>query len=104
MIHNKRHEAAVSSKPPYHRDDSAAARGWPPYRRGHAGHVTLPQEQLGRQRRIFTSRKTKIATSPFIYWDMLVFMPEKLGNLQPKMRIGAAGGAAGPRVKKDLTL
>ena len=24
----------------------------------------------------------KIATSPFVYWGVVVFMPEKLGNLQ----------------------
>ena len=24
----------------------------------------------------------KIATSPFVYWGVAVFMPEKLGNLQ----------------------
>jgi len=24
----------------------------------------------------------KIATSPFVYWGVSVFMPEKLGNLQ----------------------
>jgi len=26
----------------------------------------------------------KIATSPFVYWGVAVFMPEKLGNLQAK--------------------
>jgi hypothetical protein len=32
--------------------------------------------------RIFTCRKMKIATSPFVYRGAHVFMPEKLGNLQ----------------------
>ena len=32
--------------------------------------------------RIFTYRKMKIATSPFVYRGAHVFMPEKLGNLQ----------------------
>ena len=34
--------------------------------------------------RIFTYRKMKIATSPFVYRGAHVFMPEKLGNLQGK--------------------
>jgi hypothetical protein len=25
----------------------------------------------------------KIATSPFVYWGVAFFMPEKVGNLQP---------------------
>ena len=28
----------------------------------------------------------KIATSPFVYWGVAVFMPEKVGNLQEKRR------------------
>ena len=33
--------------------------------------------------RIFTYRKMKITTSPFVYRGVAVFMPEKVGNLQP---------------------
>ena len=32
--------------------------------------------------RIFTYRKMKITTSPFVYRGVAVFMPEKVGNLQ----------------------
>ena len=32
--------------------------------------------------RIFTCRKMKITTSPFVYRGVAVFMPEKVGNLQ----------------------
>ena len=34
--------------------------------------------------RIFTSRQTKIATSPFVYRPSAVFMHEKMGNLQSR--------------------
>ena len=40
--------------------------------------------------RIFTYRKMKIATSPFVYRGAHVFMPEKLGNLQPVLTVGVA--------------
>jgi len=35
----------------------------------------------------------KIATSPFVYWGVAVFMPEKLGNLQQR-EIAARCGPA----------
>ncbi|MBR4259572.1 MAG: hypothetical protein IKQ17_11120, partial [Kiritimatiellae bacterium] len=37
--------------------------------------------------RIFTYRKMKIATSPFVYRGAHVFMPEKLGNLQTTYQV-----------------
>ena len=36
---------------------------------------------------IFTYRKMKITTSPFVYRGVAVFMPEKLGNLQAHSEI-----------------
>ena len=44
--------------------------------------ATCTETPARSQRRIFTCRKTKIATSPFVYKGATVFLPEKLGNLQ----------------------
>ena len=50
---------------------------------GNAGIFASSTETPPRsRRRIFTYRKMKIATSPFVYRGAHVFMPEKLGNLQ----------------------
>ena len=35
--------------------------------------------------RIFTCGNTQIATSPFVYRSVGIFMPEKVGNLQGKL-------------------
>jgi hypothetical protein len=51
--------------------------------------------------RIFTYRKMKIATSPFVYRGAHVFMPEKLGNLQLRELLRAPRGG-GERFGDDL--
>jgi len=48
----------------------------------HAIFATCTETPARSQRRIFTYRKTKIDTSPFVYKGATIFLPEKLGNLQ----------------------
>ena len=40
----------------------------------------------------------KIATSPFVYWGVAVFMPEKLGNLQGATHVGHDYALPIPRI------
>ncbi len=41
--------------------------------------------------RIFTWRKTEIATSPFVFRGAAIFLPQKLGNLQQWVRLWTVG-------------